>query len=47
MFITVKVPGVIWICLPHPVEDVVAGVSVMYRIVHPVGDRWGDPRARW
>ena len=30
------------ISLSHPAQDAVAEVPVMYRVVHPAGDRWGE-----
>ena len=30
------------ICLSHLMEDVMAEVSVIYRITHPIGDKSGE-----
>ena len=35
------------ICLSHPMGDVMAEVSVMYRTAHLVGDRGGGSCERW
>ena len=30
------------VSLSHPAWDIVAEVPVLYRVVHPAGDRWGE-----